>query len=669
MKGVAATIETLIMTLLLLFFLVVFLTTVNNEMNKAVKMNFQESEILRLENTYVLLNDSLSATARISAVQSVFNATDQSLLCGMDDVELLGYDALPPKYWYQYDKANGAKNIPNTENFISNPDGNPKKYSGDEPSICYPNDRTAILILEKNYEKFKPRQESEVNDISIKFDNPKVFFNFTVTGMNISAEQDVRLQSINGKIEEKTKNYEEVRTDVPKMVFFGRLLVHKLTGLSDAFYSDELDNGSAYDAALKYHDVNNQLIYTPDANSQAYLTRISEKINGDVSSLESESGFERTHSSIEYSNLDLYASHTQEDTNVFSYVSSSNSVGLVLHYNISINLNEGGEGRSCVYPLEQDYQDLIQGSVAINNWNFNDIQYDNSEIVSLVSALMQRESSWNPSIASCAGAVGLGQLVPDTAKQLGLFVPDYETVTIFCDGRTWNAPSCNKLTPENCDASDERMIPEKNIMASVAYVNKLFEQMKSHTTDKLELIKFVLASYNAGPTRIENTISSYATDASNARYDEIEQHLPEETQAYVRALSSYYSCYGGVMPLSGNFYYFNDEKNNRFYQKPFSMQVKAEDYLPAIDCRDPSILPVRFFTWEKSSRYRSDAALWLGDMACCGGTLWSCNVNVPGMTTGALTSDGSAGGTCRQVLAQNSLSLTCENDGFNLISD
>ncbi len=668
MKGVAATMTTILLILILLFFLVVFVTTLNNDAKKSTTMNFRQSEVLKLENTYLLLNKTMETTWYISAVQSVFNATGQSLLCGKDDAELLGGDdALPPKYWYQYDKSNGAKDIGKVESFISNPDGNSIKYNNDEPTVCYPANENAITVLEGAFEVFKDiANEFTANGIIIKIDKINTLFSFTGHGIESSSRQFVSLTSTNGAIEENTNSVNHIYTDFPKMINFGRLLVHRLTGISDAFYPNNVDSGTAYDSSLKYRDLNTPLMYMPDASKASYMSRISGLLNSEISSLEDASSFDKTKASIEYHNLELFAPHESGDENIFG-APEVGGYGLVLHYNISVNLNEGGVGGACQFPLPENYQELIEQQVNSKAWIFDKNEYTNSEITAFVSAIMQRESSWNPEAVSCAGALGLGQLMPGTARNLGLNVPNYGTADTICGGKQWdNAPVCNAKTPELCDIADERFIPEKNIMGSVLYLHQLFGMMKGHSDDKTELLRLVAASYNAGPGRVEDAIANSGVDP--VRYDDIKNKLPLETQIYVMAVSGFYMCYGGSLPMAGDFYYYHDEKNNRFSKKPFSMEVKAEDYLPAIDCADSPVpnSPVRFFSWEKQPRY-STINIQTGDMACCGGGLWTCNAEVDGMSGDKKLSTGmTAGGVCGSILISLGLGLVCEDEGFNL---
>jgi soluble lytic murein transglycosylase-like protein len=94
--------------------------------------------------------------------------------------------------------------------------------------------------------------------------------------------------------------------------------------------------------------------------------------------------------------------------------------------------------------------------------------------------LVQRESGWNPDVVSSKGAVGLAQLMPDTAALLAV------------------------------DALD----PADNLDGGARYLAMMYGRFGSW--------KLALAAYNAGPGAVE--------DAGNA--------VPEfeETQAYVTAI-------------------------------------------------------------------------------------------------------------------------------------
>lgn len=88
----------------------------------------------------------------------------------------------------------------------------------------------------------------------------------------------------------------------------------------------------------------------------------------------------------------------------------------------------------------------------------------------LLAAIAYKESKFNPTVVSWAGACGIMQIMPTTAISLGLTEEEFHD-------------------------------PEKNIKASVQYLRKM-EKLFPNITDTNEQVKFVLASYNAGPGHI-----------------------------------------------------------------------------------------------------------------------------------------------------------------------
>ena len=103
------------------------------------------------------------------------------------------------------------------------------------------------------------------------------------------------------------------------------------------------------------------------------------------------------------------------------------------------------------------------------------------------------ESGFDPHALSPAGAAGLFQLMPDTAKRFGL-----------------------SLWPR-----DQRYQPEPSATASARYLKYLHDRFKDW--------RLALASYNAGEGTVQRLLDRYNATS----YDSIAEHLPAETQMYV----------------------------------------------------------------------------------------------------------------------------------------
>jgi len=110
----------------------------------------------------------------------------------------------------------------------------------------------------------------------------------------------------------------------------------------------------------------------------------------------------------------------------------------------------------------------------------------------LVKAVIHAESAFDPEAVSKAGAMGLMQLMPGTARELGVLKP---------------------------------FRAEENVRGGTRYLRRLHDRYGSWA--------YTLAAYNAGPTAVDRHggIPPYA-----------------ETQQYVRRVLSYYRRYDGDFP-------------------------------------------------------------------------------------------------------------------------
>ena len=87
--------------------------------------------------------------------------------------------------------------------------------------------------------------------------------------------------------------------------------------------------------------------------------------------------------------------------------------------------------------------------------------------------LIQAESSFDPKAKSSKGAMGLGQLMPATAKELGLRLKKDDSMD-----SVWN--------------------PKSNLDASARYLRKLFEKYTGQGILENEALNFAAGAYNAG---------------------------------------------------------------------------------------------------------------------------------------------------------------------------
>ncbi len=113
------------------------------------------------------------------------------------------------------------------------------------------------------------------------------------------------------------------------------------------------------------------------------------------------------------------------------------------------------------------------------------------------------ESEFNSNAVSPRGAMGLGQLMPDTAKELGLRVG-----TDKKEGSVWH--------------------PESNLDASARYMKWLHTQFKKKGIEEGEAWRFSAAAYNAGIGNISKAMKR--VEGQNSKeWGNVAQQLPEIT--------------------------------------------------------------------------------------------------------------------------------------------
>ncbi|MCP4294451.1 MAG: lytic transglycosylase domain-containing protein [Proteobacteria bacterium] len=152
-----------------------------------------------------------------------------------------------------------------------------------------------------------------------------------------------------------------------------------------------------------------------------------------------------------------------------------------------------GKVRSFYFPL------AFQNEVKLHSMKYNVPEL-------LVYSVMREESRFHPEVESPAGATGLLQLMPATAKFIGKIIK-------------------RKVTTENL------IDPELNLQLGVAYLNRLLRRYKGS-------YYYTLAAYNGGPTNVKKWKNRTKVDDEDYFLENIGF---AETQGYVKkVLRSYF---------------------------------------------------------------------------------------------------------------------------------
>ena len=131
----------------------------------------------------------------------------------------------------------------------------------------------------------------------------------------------------------------------------------------------------------------------------------------------------------------------------------------------------------------------------------NRIATKNNVPPSLFEKLIQAESSFDPRAKSSRGAMGLGQLMPSTAKELGLKLEDDNLI-----GSVWH--------------------PESNLNASAKYLKKLFDKYTKQGILANEAWNFAAGAYNAGMGNIGRAMEKLS---KVEKWDQVAAVLPQVT--------------------------------------------------------------------------------------------------------------------------------------------
>jgi soluble lytic murein transglycosylase len=173
---------------------------------------------------------------------------------------------------------------------------------------------------------------------------------------------------------------------------------------------------------------------------------------------ESQSGFDRFHSSwysLKMLRLVIFSIFLSlciippVCADIYKFVDSKG----VVHFT-NVNYEKGYKK---IFDEPEDREQLDYKEIVREKASFYDVD------PSIINALIEAESGWDPNAISEKGAMGLMQIMPETAIDLGLSNP---------------------------------FDPEQNIDAGIRYFRMLLKKFNGN-------VKLAVAAYNAGPSKVE----------------------------------------------------------------------------------------------------------------------------------------------------------------------
>lgn len=173
------------------------------------------------------------------------------------------------------------------------------------------------------------------------------------------------------------------------------------------------------------------------------------------------------------------------------------------------------------YAFEHRWADLsVQATIIAKLWDhlterfpiaweqeFERYTKDKKIDKSFAMAIARQESGWNPQVRSAAGAIGLMQLMPQTAQQ----VAKSNGIVDYTD-------------------SSKLIDPAKNIKLGTAYLETVFQQFGFNRV-------LACAAYNAGPARVRRWLA--VSDGKLNAIAFIETIPFSETRRYVKNVLVY----------------------------------------------------------------------------------------------------------------------------------
>jgi soluble lytic murein transglycosylase len=176
-----------------------------------------------------------------------------------------------------------------------------------------------------------------------------------------------------------------------------------------------------------------------------------------------------------------------------------------------------GKYKDIIYHAEpKDEKEFLPYSYPLAYWDIINKAAESGRVDAyLVAALIREESRFDPEVVSWAGAVGLMQLMPSTAKRI------------------------KGEAGVNIDNVRDLYDPGKNILLGTHYLSSLINEFNE--------LPIAIMSYNAGENRVNKWLEKYDNDDIN----EFIENVPyKETRRYVKKVLKSYWQYRSINGLS-----------------------------------------------------------------------------------------------------------------------
>jgi hypothetical protein len=610
MKGAVKTMRTLIVITIMLALFGTYLYMANNYTQINQKLNLDTLEVSKMKNTFALFNRSLDVTWFVTTAQIIFRTADESIGCGYDDNRIV------KDYWYQ-GKDDRARDINPTDM-----EGNPKervpsvdKYNalGMNPQICYPRDNHAAdyMIVKLVDDGFLGMKKSlDADGVTLSRDDPSLQINISDREINATFTQELRAKFGTGSIITNVTHHEVIYTILRKMMIAGRSAVDRLLLFGDSFH-----NFNIPPAEDGIHYMPNGLQdATATPSEEAYRSRISGLVRAVI--------------------IAAYASEDMKtDVNIEEMVLSS------------------GDGKL----------GMPSGSLLIVKYRAK-VRY--SEIPSgIAAAPLENPLGWpvaSRRITSCFGyrtdpINGDGRF--HNGVDIGAQVPgNNDPVMALKDGTVVDLN--DKCLPTQHEGCDKAGFGDYGNFVLIKYDTfySLYSHLQTVTVTKDQSVSAGQEIGTMGMTGKSTGIHLHF----EIRKDGTTMTREDPCNYIDCSLSEEEQCIGLNMNTS-NMYYYHDEISNMFEKRPVTLEFKAEDYLPAMNCMYwVNITDVFTFNLKKQN-----------DMMCCAGRLFMCDYKLPGLSEDQVIGLGQ--GMSEDVFPQNlcnsllsGRTLMCTTSGFEI---